>query len=155
MNIANTPPLTVRRDPLATIAYVSVILATLGYGLETAWQHLAAAAASATKGARAGEVEMSSYTNAHSAHFTFTNLNGFPAEACVRGVVRPKGKAGPTAESAPVCTGELKPRTTVVLEAPYRVGAVESLCSGEPDRFGNTRLDWSRCEFTTDSVAGK
>ena len=48
--------------------------------------------------------------------------------------------------------GLFEPKTTTVLVAPYRVGAVEQLCEGDPDRFGNRHLDWSGCTFTTTVV---
>lgn len=66
-----------------------------------------------------------------------------------------KGQLNAHTESAPVSTGEVKPRTTIVLEAPYQVGAAEELCSGSPDRFGNTHLDWSKCSFTTEKLGSK
>jgi hypothetical protein len=115
-------PQTVRlvRDPLVTITCVLVILAVAGYAFETVRQHVATAAAVATRGSQAGKIEQDAHTNAQAAHVTFTNLNGFDVETCVRGVVTPKRGAGRVV-SGPVCTGVMKPRTTVVLEASYPV----------------------------------
>jgi hypothetical protein len=122
------------------------VIATIGYFGNTAREILAAGADAATKGAQAGEIKQSAYTNGDAAHLVFTNLNPFTVETCVLGVVAKKG-GGAQVKSVPVCTGEMKPRTTVVLEAPYPVGAVKDLCSGEPDRFGLRSLDWDRCTF--------
>lgn len=145
-----------KRDALATVAYVCVILATIGYAFETIRQQVAATKAVVAQGPQAGRIEQSAYTNANAAHLTLTNLNPYSVEACVRGFVKSKraGVAG-RVQSAPVCTGEMKPRTTVVLEAPYPVGAIEALCSGEPDRFGIAHIDWGRCDFDLEPVVSK
>lgn len=152
--IVQTRAVRTNRDSIAIIAHVCIILASIGLATETIRQALAKAAAPAPA-PEVGEVEEHAYTNAVSAHLTFTNLNAFPAETCVRGIVKPKGKLAPIVQSAPVCTGEMKPRTTVVLEAPYPVGEVEELCASEADRFGNTHVDWSKCTFTTSLVGRK
>jgi hypothetical protein len=143
------------RDALITVTCVVVILAVIGNAFETVSQHLAAAAAAAAaaakpSGPQPGHLEESAYTNAEAAHLTLTNLNAFPVEGCLRAIVT--GKAGRTVVSVPVCTGEMKPRTTVVLVAPYRIGEVMKVCAGEPDRWGNPHLDWSTCSFTTEPV---
>jgi hypothetical protein len=149
-------PLVVKRDPLVAVTCAFVILAVFGYAYETVRQNVAVAAAAAasvgTKGPVAGKLDESSYTNAEAAHVTVTNLNAFPVESCFRAVVTGKGTGPVRAESVTVCTGEMKPRTTTVLVAPYRIGAVERLCSGPFDRFGNAHLDWSLCTFTTETV---
>lgn len=152
-HVPQTNLVTLRRDHLATFAYVCVILATFGYAYETVRQQVAAAAAAAAAkptGPQPGQLEQSAYTNAQAAHVTLTNLNAFTVEACVRGVVT--SRAGERAQSVAVCTGEMKPRTTVAIEAPYRVGAVEKICSGPADRFGMTHIEWDRCSFELESV---
>jgi hypothetical protein len=150
--VVSTRAVRTGRDSLAMVAHVCIVLATMGYAVDAVRQTFAKAAAPKPS-PEIGEISEQVYTNATSAHFTFTNLNAFSAETCVKGIVRPKGALGPTAESVAVCTGEMKPRTTVVLEAPYRVGAIEALCSGETDRFGNSRLDWGKCSFTSEKVS--
>lgn len=138
------------RNVLATLAYVCVILATAGYGCRSIREEVAAAAAKATLDPAA--FESSSYTNANAAHITLTNLKAYPLQTCIRGVIRTKGMKAERIETVAVCSGEVKPRSTVVLEAPWHVGAVEKLCSGEPDRFGNTHLEWDRCSYDLEPV---
>lgn len=138
-----------KRDPLLTITCVFVILAVLGSAFETVRQYVALSAAE-LKGPRPGKLEQSSYTNGEAAHVTLTNLNAFDVESCFRAVVT--AKAGGRVTSVPVCTGAMKPRTTIVLEAPYEIGAVEALCPAESDRFNIRRIDWSKCSFTTEEV---
>lgn len=138
-----------RRDPLITATCIIVILAVVGWAFETVREKLAAAAAAAratAAGPQAGKLEELAYTSGEAAHVTVTNLNPYPVQSCFKAIV--EGAEG-SVESVPVCTGELKPKSTTVLVAPYHVGAVEKLCEGEPDRFGNRHLDWSRCTFTT------
>jgi hypothetical protein len=144
-----------RRDPFLSFTCVCVVLAVVGNAYETVSQHLAAAAAAAAaaakpSGPQPGRLDESAYTNVDAAQITLTNLNAFPVETCVRAVIT--GKRAGTVMSVPVCTGEMKPRTTVVLSAPYPVGAVMKLCEGEPGQFGITRVDWSRCSFTIEPV---
>jgi hypothetical protein len=154
--IVNVLPMRTKRDVLAVIAHVCIILFSVGYLVGQIRESLARAATTVVRPPEIGEIEEQAYTNALAAHFTFTNLNSFPAETCIRGVIREKnGTSKLAAFSAPVCTGEMKARSTVVLEAPYRVGEVEELCSGSPDRWGNTHLDWSKCSFTTEKVGKK
>lgn len=143
-------PVRVRRDPLAVVAYVCVILATCGYGCQSVAHQISTAAERAAATPRPGKIDNSAYTNASAAHVTLTNLNLYPVKMCVKGVITPRG-GGPI-ESVPVCTGEMRPHTTIVLEAPYHVGAVEKACSSEPDRLGLTHLDWSRCDFEMETV---
>lgn len=147
-----------KRDLLITTTCVFVIIAVLGYAFETVRQYVAAAAAAAraaaagSQGPRPGKLETSSYTNAEAAHVTITNLNAFDVESCFRAVVTREDVAGGRVESVPVCTGLMKPRTTIVLQAPYRIGAVEALCPADNDRFNLRRIDWSKCSFTTEEV---
>jgi hypothetical protein len=144
------PTVRLARDPLLILTCVSVMLAVAGYAFQTIRQTLAAATAPIVEGPRAGKLEQSAYTNTEAAHITLTNLNSFPVETCLRAIV--EANSGGRTVSVPVCTGEMKPRTTTVLVAPYHVGEVSKLCSGEPDRFGFTHVDWNRCTFTTETV---
>ena len=101
--------------------------------------------------AHPGPLEYSAYTNGEAAHLTFTNLGPLPVYQCVRGVVESKA-TGNTTKSIEVCTGAVKSHSTVVLEAPYRIGAVQELCQGKPDPFGNRRIDWTLCGFEMEPV---
>lgn len=150
--LPNAPHMPMRRDPLLTTACICVILATIGLAVDVVRQRLAMTAASMNPTHEVGKLEERAFTNAHAAHFTFTNLNAFPTETCVRGIVALRGGSG-RAVTAPVCTGEMKPRTTVLLEASYGVGEVEQLCAGDRDRWGNFPLDWSKCTFTIEEIA--
>jgi hypothetical protein len=146
------PPIRVARDPLITATCVLLIVAVFGFATETVWQHVASAAAHATQGARAGELEIRAYSTGNAAHVTLTNLNAFDSDLCFRGVVATKKGLG-KARSAIVCTGIMKPRTSVFLEAPYDPGAVESVCAGETNGLGMRQIDWDRCTFTTEPVS--
>ena len=62
----------------------------------------------------------------------------------VQGVVG--STTGTKVESHLVCTGEVKPHSTVSLDSPYRVGAVLEICN--KTSFGDTKVvDWSKCSF--------
>lgn len=82
-------------------------------------------------------------TNGEQASVTFTNLNKYTAYACVQGVVT--SAAGAKAETAVVCTGDMKPHSSVHVLAPYKIGAVVAICHKQT-AVGNV-LDWSGCEF--------
>lgn len=144
--VAPQRPVVVKRDGLVAVTCVCILLAISGYAFDTIRQNLALAATAV----RDGKTEELAYTNAEAAHVTVTNLNRFPVEACVRAIV--EGPAHGRVESVAVCTGEMKPRTTQVLVAPYQIGAVEKLCAGEPDRLGYTTVDWKKCSFTIEPI---
>ena len=137
------------RDPLVTVTCIVVLLVALG-ALAAGLNGLRTGLAEA---ARAGDAQQSAYTDGEAAHVTLTNLNPFAVESCFRAVVSSAtASAGAPAVSVTVCSGVMKPRTTVALSAPYRVHAVSKLCSSEPDRLGMTHLDWSRCSFELEAV---
>jgi hypothetical protein len=144
------PLVRVRRDPLAVIAYLVVICAGAGAALAALRESVAAARSIAVP----FYMEHSAYTNVQAAHITFTNRTERAAYACVRAHVMHLASKKQV-EAVVVCTGEMKPHTTVALEAPYPVGAVEKLCAGEPDRFGFARVDWDRCGFDLEDLSGK
>jgi hypothetical protein len=56
------------------------------------------------------------------------------------------------AYSATVCSGDLKPHTSVSLEAPYDPGAIQKLCSGSADSLGIRSVDWDLCTFDLEPV---
>jgi hypothetical protein len=90
-------------------------------------------------------LSMHSHTNAEAAHITFTNRGATTAWACVKGVVS-SSPTGTQVASHIVCTGDVKPHSTIVLDAPYRVGAVLEICN--KIGFGDVKLvDWSKCSF--------
>jgi hypothetical protein len=134
---------------LLSVAGVCVILATAGYAFETVKQELAVLRQGVTmERPEHPRLEQSAYTDLSAAHVTFTNLNGYSVGQCMRGLVVPHG-GGRKVTSVPVCTGEIKPRTTVSLEAPYPVGAVIEVC--HDDHMKNLP-DWSKCDFTLEEV---
>jgi hypothetical protein len=97
-------------------------------------------------------MENSAYTNAEAGHVTFTNMSNATLHQCIRAVVRRKNGDG-MARSVAVCTGDVKPNSTVVLEAPYPAGSVRNLCSRETaDRYGNYPFDWDLCTFDVEPV---
>ena len=88
----------------------------------------------------------SSATGDH-ASITLTNITSSRVYACMRGVVT-NTVSRATLASHTVCTGEMAPRSTVHLVAPFRVGAVQDLCF---KTIGETKiLDWSKCTFEID-----
>lgn len=132
----------VRLHWLGAIACLVVVLAGAGYAIQSVNDGIALAHALG----HPGEMESLAYTSAEAAHITFTNLSEATLYQCVRAVVRTKDRAS-NANSVAVCTGDVKPHTSAVIEAPYKVGAVKAICSGEPDRFGTRQVDWDLCEF--------
>jgi len=91
-----------------------------------------------------------SYATADRATFIFTNLTDVPGYACVKGVVASKADKTARVETVPVCTGELKPHSTIELVAIYPKGDVRDICTDPPDRLGLRQMNWSLCTF--DSV---
>jgi hypothetical protein len=126
---------------LLALACVVVILAAVGAVLSAAREFALEMAANG----KPGSMENHAYTNGDAAHITFTNMSAATLYQCVRGVVT--NKAGQSTKSAVVCTGDVKPHSTVVLEAPYTVGEVRDLCSGQAGQFGIKQIDWDRCTF--------
>lgn len=88
------------------------------------------------------------YTNASAAHVTITNDTTVPAAACIVAVVHRKAGSD-QARSIKACSGPIAPTSTVTIEAPYHVGAVEELC-GKSGAFGVRTVDWDLCTFDVD-----
>lgn len=130
-------PIVVKRDPLVVVTCIVVMLALMGQALDRLRIE--------ANVARTGNIDQSAHSTAEAAHITLTNMNNFTVEACFRGVVENKIRG--RTESVAVCSGEMKPRTTVVLTAPYPVGDVEKTCPGEPNSFGIKHVNWEQCTF--------
>jgi hypothetical protein len=110
---------------------------------------VATAPAPETARASLDQMKYSAYTNAQAAHVTVTNMNLSETHwACIEGVVTSKSTHS-AASTVAVCTGDMKPHTTVVLEAPYKPGAIMDMCSTEvgEGRFARKELDWDLCDF--------
>ncbi len=129
---------------LAGAAYVMVILASAVYMGDTACEFLAGLKAGVT--VQSLDLNVMSSTNVDHASVTLTNPHGVTAESrCFVPVVIAK-TGSKKVTGAVVCTGELKPKTTVNLSAPYEPGAVLEIC-GRDQQFGRVP-DWSLCDFT-------
>ncbi len=70
--------------------------------------------------------------------------------ACVKGIVTAL-QSKVSIESSGVCTGEMKPNTTLTLDASWPKGSPDDICYKE-NSFGKV-LDWSKCQFTHEDVA--
>jgi hypothetical protein len=104
--------------------------------------------------AKPGPITYRASTSAVAAQITLTNLlDNVTRYACVRGVVERKGSSK-TTETVEVCSGDLKPHSTVTLIAPYTVGAVEEMCSTTKQTYFGDRkeLDWDLCNFDISKV---
>lgn len=94
-----------------------------------------------------------SHTNVDAAHLTLTNRGETTSWACVKGIVS-SSSTGTKVESHVVCTGDVKPHSTTVLEAPYRVGSVLEICN--KTGYADTKVvDWSKCTFEIVEVSAK
>ncbi len=132
---------------LASAAYVMVILASAVYMGDTAREFLAAMKAGAT--AQSLDLDSMASTNVDHASVTLTNKHGVTAESrCFAPVVQ-NTSTKKKAEGAVICSGELKPKTTINLVAPYNPGAVLEIC-GRDQQFGRVP-DWSQCDFTLEA----
>jgi hypothetical protein len=141
---------------LHAAACITVILAIVGTAL------IAAAGLS-----KPGSMESLAFANGEAAHITFTNPGTDTLFQCVRGVVKNKqgltlGPGGvASTKSMPVCTGDVKPHSTVELAAPFPVGAVRDLCSspsdplGPKDSLGSKQVDWALCSFEIEPMGGQ
>lgn len=98
---------------------------------------------------KVGGMIWTSYANNNAAHFGFTNLTTDTRVACTKGVVTAT-QSRISIESVVVCTGEVKPNTTVNLDATWPKGSPDDICNKEGS-FGKV-LDWSKCEFTHQEV---
>jgi hypothetical protein len=99
---------------------------------------------------KVGGMLWTSHANNNVAHFGFTNLTSEVRVACMKGVVTAI-QSKVSIESSVVCTGDVKPNTTMNLEASWPKGSPEDICYKE-GTFGKL-LDWSKCEFTHVEVA--
>ncbi len=99
---------------------------------------------------KVGGLAFTSYANNNASHFGFTNLTTDVRVACMKGVVT-AAQSRISIESSVVCTGEMKPNTTLTLDASWPKGSPEDICNKE-GTFGKM-LDWSKCEFTHVEVA--
>jgi hypothetical protein len=123
-----------------------IILAAGGAAYETIRQNIAAATVPF------GSLGQTAYTNASAAHVVLTNTTATTRYSCFRGVVKAaSGKFAPI-YTGTVCSGDLKPHSTVALEAPYDPGAVEGICSGPPNSLGMRNVDWDLCTFELEQV---
>lgn len=99
--------------------------------------------------AKPGKLIYQASSSALAATITLTNKEQFARYMCVKGIVTSK-KTAATAESVEVCSGDLKPFTTVTLQAPYKPGAVHDLCSKtvfKPYLGAMEEFDWDLCTF--------
>ena len=133
---------------MAKATRVLVILSALVFLSDEAKQlisHFTTEVAAVTKGQ---SVELSSLaaTSTEHATVTLTNTQGFTAESKCFAPVVMNTDNGKKVTGAIVCSGELKPKSTVTLLAPYDPGSVLEIC-GRDERFGRVP-DWSRCSFT-------
>jgi hypothetical protein len=141
-----------KRGVLETTAYLAIIIGVLAFLGSTVLEHVlaAGAAAAAARGDSAADKMLTqAVTNAMAAHVTFTNMQGFTMHSCFKGIVVNKW-SGEKVESIVVCSGDVKPHSTVTVEAPYSPGEVERICRDENSRFGG--VSWERCDFTTVEV---
>jgi translation elongation factor EF-1alpha len=90
-------------------------------------------------------------SSAEQANLVVTNTRSSPVIVCVKGIVSQK-KNGLKAETIPVCSGEIKPHSTMTISAPYKVGQVKDICSDDSNRFGKI-LDWDLCNFNMADVS--
>ena len=125
---------------LVAVTCVILIVSSFGTAIAEVREFIAGMASAAKPGA----MESSAYTDADAAHVTFTNLSAGTVFQCVRAIVT--SKAGKVAKSVAVCTGDVRPHSTVVLVAPYRPGEVRDMCSSN-GQFGVKQLDWDLCTF--------
>lgn len=96
-----------------------------------------------------GGMAFTSHANNQVAHFGFTNLTPDVRIACMKGIVTAI-QSRVSIESQIVCTGEVKPSSTVSVDASWPKGSPDDICYKESS-FGKT-LDWSKCEYTSQAV---
>jgi hypothetical protein len=135
---------------IAIVACVAVTVAATAYLVRYVIDLVPAQKASETYGP-SGQLERSSYANISGAHFTFTNLTRSTMQACTRGVLAAKDGTR-TVRTVAVCTGDIKPRSTVTLDAPYARGRAEDACGGGSTLRGGRGLDWDDCTFDAEDV---
>jgi hypothetical protein len=131
------------RIALDKLAYGAVIFGVLVYTGEIVWAHVGGMAST-------GGLEISSFSSTDAALLTLTNRTKKNQFACLKGVITHNTSKNQV-ESLPVCTGEVKPMTSVSLQAPYPVGKVNQMCATK-NQFGVTAFDWSQCTFSIADV---
>jgi hypothetical protein len=127
------------------LAYAAVIFGVLVYTGETVRAHVGGQVVT-------GGLEISSFSSTDAALLTLTNRTKKNQFACLKGVITHNTSKNQV-ESLPVCTGEVKPMTSVSLQAPYPVGKVNQMCSSK-NQFGVAAFDWSQCTFSIADVTG-
>jgi hypothetical protein len=135
-----------KRGALETAAYIAVIVGVIAFLGNTALEYVreaGAVAAAAGGGSGADRMLTHSVTSATAASTTFTNMRGFTMHSCFKGRITNKTSRAKV-ESMVVCSGDVKPYSTVTVEAPYDPGEVVKLCQGNSE----AGLDWDLCEFT-------
>lgn len=125
---------------LAMLGLVFLVLLVLGIRL------IAGSAVDIPQHATLATFEYSAYTNVETAHVTITNLGPATRWTCIQAKVQTH-KGGGHAQSVVVCSGDMKPHTTVNLEPPYHVGTVRDFCSDPPNQFGARNVNWDLCTF--------
>ena len=128
---------------LATVTCVVVILVSIGAAANTCRE------IDGFSLTPYGPIQNAAYTDTHSAHVTLTNTTFATRFECFQGIVKRVDGKGDKVKSATVCSGDLNPHTTIVLEAPYDPGEVEKIC--DSSTTGN--LDWDLCTFELRPVA--
>jgi hypothetical protein len=89
-----------------------------------------------------GEVLTLSSANAYHATVTMTNASSDDVRrACFIATVTHK-QTGLTAKSVEVCSGAIAPRSTLTVDAPFQVGAIEKLCTDPVKGF-----TWDVCSL--------
>lgn len=91
---------------------------------------------------REGALLSDANSNAYRAEITATNTSAHEVRyGCAVATVTHK-KTGLQAKSLVVCTGPVRPHSSVTLDAPYAAGAVEHLCKDDGGSF-----TWDVCTF--------
>jgi hypothetical protein len=129
-----------RHSGLQRAAYIAIIIGVVMYAGDAVSERIRLALGASTG------LDMSAYSSTEAAIATLTNRKPFIQWACYRGQVTRKADREKVF-SAVVCTGEMKPMTTVSLHAPYPPGQLHKLCSKEDRVLGIDRFDWDLCEF--------
>jgi hypothetical protein len=135
-----------KRGALETAAYIAVIVGVIAFLGNRALEYVretGATAAAAGGDSSADKMLTHSETSATAASTTFTNMRGFTMHSCFKGRVTNK-TTHEKVESMVACSGDVKPYSTVTVEAPYDPGEVIKLCQ----RNSEAGLDWDLCEFT-------
>jgi hypothetical protein len=65
-------------------------------------------------------------------------------------VTNKKSKAA--LKTNPVCSGDIPPHTTIAVASTFLEGSPSDVCKSDPDQYGLTSLDWSKCDFASENV---